>query len=88
MSTSIKNKRAALPFIAALFSLIVQNTFGQNLNKTRDYASASFYSFKQAGPLNLNGRARAFLIDNQNPDIFYLGIVNGGILKSENKGIS
>ena len=88
MSTSIKNKRAALPFIAALFSLIVQNTFGQNLNKTRDYGSASFYSFKQAGPLNLNGRARAFLIDNQNPDIFYLGIVNGGILKSENKGIS
>lgn len=65
----------------------VYTVIGQNPNHTQGNSSASI-PFKQSGPVNLNGRARAFLIDNQNPEVFYLGIVNGGILKSNNKGIS
>lgn len=80
--------RKIVPCIFMLFFAIgASSVFGQN-QRSGVRGGAPQIDFVQAGPLNLNGPARAFLIDQDNEDIMYLGISGGGILKTVNKGQS
>ncbi len=40
------------------------------------------------GPTNVGGRTRAMIIDNSNPNTFYMGSIGGGFFKSTNAGAS
>lgn len=48
--------------------------------------TSSNFNWKFVGPNNVAGRIRAFLIDNQNPNVFYAAGVAGGVFKSETNG--
>lgn len=82
---SCRTQKLIVNNLLGLLCLSSTVIFGQNPTGSRS-ESASHIDFVQAGPLNLNGRARAFHIDRNNDEVFYLGIAGGGILKSENKG--
>ncbi|MBO6515142.1 MAG: T9SS type A sorting domain-containing protein [Bacteroidia bacterium] len=56
---------------------------------TKSHGKASYpFSWNFAGPDNIGGRTRGFLIDRNNNNILYAGGVMGGIFKSTNKGAS
>jgi hypothetical protein len=41
-----------------------------------------------AGPDNVGGRTRAYIIDRTNPNTHFAGAVSGGLFRSNNKGLS
>lgn len=65
-----------------------QKQLAQNLAKSKKSASSLNMNWTNMGPNNIGGRTRAFLIDNTNPDIMYIGSVSGGLFKSTNAGAS
>lgn len=44
-------------------------------------------NWESMGPIDVGGRTRDFLIDNQNPDRYITGGVSGGIFVSNNRGL-
>lgn len=55
----------------------------------RRHSKASFpFSWSFAGPDNVGGRTRAFMIDRNDNNVLYAGGVMGGLFKSTNKGAS
>ena len=59
---------------------IPQIQYGKKSNLGLDWESM--------GPIDVGGRTRDFIIDNQNPDRFITGGVSGGIFVSDNKGLN
>lgn len=51
-------------------------------------SNAGNISWTEAGPNNVGGRTRAFLIDKDNSSILYAGGVGGGLWKSTTRGTS
>lgn len=45
-------------------------------------------NWESMGPIDVGGRTRDFLIDNQNPDRYFTGGVSGGIFVSNNRGLN
>lgn len=54
---------------------------------TKGKKSSIGLDWESMGPINVGGRTRDFLIDNQNPDRYITGGVSGGIFVSNNRGL-
>lgn len=66
----------------------IQNALSQ-IESMKALGKASFpLQWETAGPSDVGGRSRAFIVDNSDNNTLYIGGVNGGVWKSTNKGAS